>query len=222
MHPTAETSYHHGDLKKTLLDAYFELLESVAPTKLSLRKIAAHVGVAPTAVYNHYADKDALKTAVRIRVLDHFADFLKREIDQNVSPKDRIKQLGKAYFHYSQRHPQFFEILFSETVPDEYVTDELIEAGMRAEELLRRAVTDLLVSHDIPASQYNEGLGAFACWSIAHGVTSLTKNRINQAACITNRWPPEFMLTDEASVDKTFDDLGNILVAGILATTQST
>lgn len=210
--------YHHGNLKLALVDAYTELLATMSPDKLSLRKLAKHVGVAPTAVYNHFKDKDALTAAVRARCLRHFGDFLAAHYDEGLSPEKNISLIGKTYYRYSQIHADYFRIIFQSPTAEVYVTEELIAAGMHAEERLRKTVITLLEHYDIPATQYNEGLGAFTCWSMAHGVTTLASLHVNRVACSGDRWPPEFMLNNEQSVDQVFDAMSNIIIAGILAT----
>lgn len=217
--PTSDkpaSSYHHGNLKQALVDAYIELLESVPADKLSLRKLAAHVGVAPTAVYNHFADKNALKAAVKLWVLRHFSLYLQTTATTAVEPEERIYQLGLIYYQYSVDHRHYYDRIYMDDVPPEYINDELIEASMAAEAQLRAAVVALLRQHGLPTSQYNEGLGAFACWAMAHGVTSLAACHVNLAACHTGRWPPEFMLQDSVAVKASFRAMTRVLVAGIL------
>ena len=53
-------SYHHGDLRSALVAAAVARVEEVGAEHLSLRAVAAEVGVSPSAAYHHFADKDAL------------------------------------------------------------------------------------------------------------------------------------------------------------------
>lgn len=209
-------AYHHGNLKQALIDTYLDMLCTTSPEKISLRKIAQQLGVAATAVYNHFEDKNALTCAARARCLHHFADFLESTFKDTNNPEQNISQLGKSYFRYSLEHPEMFKIIFQKDHEEDQSTDELIAAGMHAEELLRHCVIALLEYHKIPTTQYNEGLGAFACWSMAHGVTTLAALQVNTAACMHNRWPKEFLLNSEESVDAVFDAMNQVLVAGIL------
>ncbi len=209
--------YHHGNLKEALVTTYLSLLAHAQPETISLRKLAGELGVAPTAVYNHFRNKEALNVAVKTRCLEHFADYLDAATQLPAPAKERITALGKAYFDYAQVHPQYFKLLMGENVPDDLVTPELMAASMRAEAALRRTVLDLLNEHDIPTSQYNEGLGSFACWSIAHGVTLLSAKRVNNVACMEGRWPETFMLSNAEQVHQSFDAMTEVLVAGILA-----
>ena len=214
-------SYHHGNLKSSLVEACLDMLKNTPFEALSLRKLASKVGVAPTAVYNHFANKEELLVAVKIRCLWHFADYLEARSAKSEIPKQWLINLGKAYFNYALNYREYFNCIFrQELVPDEYVTQELIDSGMRAESELRSAVSALLKKYDIPLTQYNEGLGAFACWAIAHGVTSLAAQRVNNAAILSGRWPPEFMLHNEDSVNTAFDAMTEILVAGLLQTAK--
>ncbi len=215
-----ERNYHHGNLKEALTEGFLELLQTTPIDKLSLRKLASHLGVAATAVYNHYQSKDELLVNVKKHCLIHFAEYLDEQTLSIDIPEERIKQMGKAYFRYSIDHAQYFDFIMTENVPEELVTEDLLDASMRAERALRQAVILLLEHHDIPTTQYNEGLGAFACWSVAHGISALSAKRVNHAACASGRWPPDFMLGNKEQVDACFDAMTGVLIAGILNTAR--
>jgi len=55
-----KTKYHHGDLRTTLLEVAGEMLKESGIEEVSLRKLAARVGVSRTAPYHHFKDKNAL------------------------------------------------------------------------------------------------------------------------------------------------------------------
>src|ERR1700704_2104624 len=61
---TFKATYHHGDLRAALVRAAMELLEESGETALSLRAVARCAGVSPAAPYRHYADREALVSAV--------------------------------------------------------------------------------------------------------------------------------------------------------------
>ena len=52
--------YHHGDLRRALVDAARRLLEAEGPSALSLRAVAREAGVSPAAPYHHFKDKAEL------------------------------------------------------------------------------------------------------------------------------------------------------------------
>lgn len=223
LNPEPQTrNYHHGNLKEALISAFLELLETTPFDKISLRKLATHLGVAATAVYNHFQSKDELYVAIKIQCLYHFAEYLNQCTLEIVDPKERIKELGKAYFRYSLEHTQIFYFIMSDNIPPELVNEDIIAAAMEAESALRAAVVYLLESNNLPSSQYNEGLGAFACWSMAHGITTLAAKRVNAVACAQGRWPKEFVMENFEQVNNSFDAMTDVLVEGILHAARRT
>ena len=60
-------AYHHGDLRKALLDAASALLAEVGVAAISLREVARRAGVSHNAPYRHFADRDALLAALALQ-----------------------------------------------------------------------------------------------------------------------------------------------------------
>ena len=63
--------YHHGDLRRALLDAAMALIEeNGGPHGWSLREAARRAGVSPGAPYRHFEDKQALLVALGVEGLE--------------------------------------------------------------------------------------------------------------------------------------------------------
>ena len=62
----ATASYHHGNLRQALLDHAVELARADGPEAVVLRDVQRAAGVSNSAAYRHYADRQALLTAVQI------------------------------------------------------------------------------------------------------------------------------------------------------------
>ena len=210
-------AYHHGNLKETLVVEMLSLLETKTLDEISLRKLAKHVGVTPTAVYNHFADKHALLAAVSVECLKRFARYLEDQHDADAKPIDQLITLGKSYYAFTCEFPHMAGVLFDYVIPPEYVGIEQIEAGMLAEATTRKVICDLLVERDIPLSNEKEALGTFMAWSLSHGITALSSKKLNQSACMTQRWPMAFSMENQESIDFVFDSMGHILVEGLIA-----
>src|SRR5690242_5384754 len=56
--------YHHGNLRRALLDEALATIRTEGVEGVTLREIGARVGVSRTALYRHFADKRALLAAV--------------------------------------------------------------------------------------------------------------------------------------------------------------
>ena len=62
--------YHHGNLRKTLLDAAVALIGEVGPRAFTLREVARRAGVSHNAPYRHFPSKDELLVAVAAEGFD--------------------------------------------------------------------------------------------------------------------------------------------------------
>ena len=56
--------YHHGDLRRALIDEALRIVDKLGPEALTLRGVGDALGVSRTALYRHFADKQALVAAV--------------------------------------------------------------------------------------------------------------------------------------------------------------
>ena len=86
--------YHHGDLRRALIDAARRLLENEGPTALSLRAVAREAGVSPAAPYHHFKDKGELLDAVAHEGWDMLNDLMPQARAKRNSVRDKLTALG--------------------------------------------------------------------------------------------------------------------------------
>ena len=103
-------------LRADLLEAANAILDRTGdPADVTVRGVAAAVGVAPTAVYLHFADRDALLTEV---VVDRFGAFraaLEAAVEGVEDPLERMRRGHAAYCGYALEHPGHYRMLFGST-----------------------------------------------------------------------------------------------------------
>src|SRR5215467_1838029 len=56
--------YHHGDLRRALLDEALRTIQTHGVEQLTLRTVGERLGVSRSALYRHFADKQSLLAAV--------------------------------------------------------------------------------------------------------------------------------------------------------------
>ncbi|WP_428243153.1 TetR/AcrR family transcriptional regulator [Gynuella sp.] len=210
-------SYHHGNLKQTLLDVAFESLHQQSHEQLSLRQLAKTVGVTPTAVYNHFSDKVALLMETKLKAFEFFHQVLSD--DCRDMPPDateaRLRRLGKSYLNFSIEYPYLFELLFSWNVDPEKIPPHLTEAGVESERLIQEVVKQLLRENGRELSEYESAIGSFVSWALAHGVCTLFQAGAVRAAAHINTWPAEVNLDDPIKRDAIIDQVIEVLIAGL-------
>ena len=111
--PTPNATYHHGDLRTACLGAAMELLEEGGENALSLRAVARRAGVSPAAPYRHYADREALVSAVAARGYRELAERL-AAAHPSPATTDDLTSVAVAYVQFALERPALFRIMFGE------------------------------------------------------------------------------------------------------------
>ncbi|GFG63170.1 TetR family transcriptional regulator [Mycobacterium kubicae] len=158
------STYHHGDLRAACVRAAIELLEEDGNTAgLSLRAVARRAGVSPGAPYRHYADRDALVSAVAAVGYRELADCMAAPNPSPSTPED-LADLGLAYVEFALRRPALFRLMFGE--PCERENKDRVAATAAIWELVSGAARACFPGTDVEAMSN-------ALWSLVHGLAFL-------------------------------------------------
>ena len=104
-------SYHHGDLRRVLIDAALQLAAEGA--EVSVREAARRAAVSPGAPFRHFPNRDALMAAVAGEAQRRFRGEIELALaDAPVAdPLGRFRAFGLAYLRWAMRNPAHFEII---------------------------------------------------------------------------------------------------------------
>src|SRR5258707_1185964 len=78
--PAVRKTFHHGDLRRALLEAGVELARDGGPNAVVLREATRRAGVAPNAANRHFSSHNDLLQAVRASALSSLALAIENEI----------------------------------------------------------------------------------------------------------------------------------------------
>jgi len=107
--------YHHGDLRRVLVDAALQLAERRGAAAVSVREAARRAGVSPGAPFRHFESRDALMTAVAEEAQRRFRAEIETALSEVPAdqPLRRFRNFGLAYLRWAIRNPAYFEIISS-------------------------------------------------------------------------------------------------------------
>jgi AcrR family transcriptional regulator len=167
-------AYHHGDLRRALLDAALELLKADAAGDFSLREVARRAGVSHNAPYNHFPDKRALLIAIACAGFETLHDRLVAAADQAAAPTARMLAIGAAYVGFGRAAPAQYRLMFSMLSGGDPcgLSPELVAAAERARDLLRSTVAACAPAGKVDDAAWLER-AVLAAWSLTHGLTTL-------------------------------------------------
>lgn len=153
------TRYHHGDLRRALLEAAMETLETEGTEKLGLRELARALGVSPAAPYRHFDSKQNLLEALAVTGFQRFAALMK---SAGAAEEDELHNMGRAYVRFALENPNLFRLMFAPTLRRDQ-RPNLAMAADAAFAGLKRAT----------ASATDGRIAALAAWSKVHGLAVL-------------------------------------------------
>ena len=116
----APKPYHHGDLRRVLIDAALQLVGEGGPDAVSVREAARRAGVSPGAPFRHFPSRDALMNAVAEEAQRRFRAEIMAALSA-APPGDalgRFRCLGLAYLRWAMKNPTHFEIISSRRLFD--------------------------------------------------------------------------------------------------------
>ncbi len=172
--PAAEeprATYHHGDLRRAVLDAALPILAELGAEGFTLREAARRVGVNHRAVYRHFEDKRSLLAAVAEEGYGALAAEMRDAVGRagNAAPEGRLVALCEGYVRFARREPARYQVMFGARLnADERFPG--LEAAVRG--ALRVLAAELkLAGPEAPGLARRDA--GISLWSTVHGFSSL-------------------------------------------------
>ncbi len=147
----SKRGYHHGDLRRALVDGALRLIEEKGPTGFALSEAAREAGVTPAAVYRHFDGREDLIAEAALQGYEIFGDLMEYAYAKGQpSALASFGATGRAYLAFARKYPGHYVAMFESGISIQR-TPELHAAATRAMGVLERAAAEL--SLHIPADK---------------------------------------------------------------------
>lgn len=165
-------AYHHGDLRRALLQGAIELLAAGGPAHLTMRGAAHKAGVSPAAPYRHFADKRAMLAAVAEEgFLALERACLAAANDGARDPIEVFWRRGVAYVQFAIDNPAHYRVMFGPEIPDKRAYEDLDRAATTAYDALRSSLRECVSAGFFGEEEIE--LRAMRAWAVVHGLALL-------------------------------------------------
>lgn len=167
-------TYHHGELRESLIKMGLKLFNEGGEENFSIRKVAALCNVSHTAPYRHFKSKEELINAISEYVFTKFQDSLNEIVETYKNdPSERIVELGKKYVWFMVENPDYLKFAFltkskSVKVMEE---DKLKEVGKGTFNIFENCALDFFKSINVKEEDYAQDI--IAMWSMVHGLATM-------------------------------------------------
>jgi AcrR family transcriptional regulator len=168
-------------LRDEILKVSLELGTELGEEGLTMRGIAARLGVSPTIIYQHFESKTLILREIRFFGMDALGRALAPAQDIR-EPRACLREMARLYIRFARENPWLYQVLMEreqvdwrDLSPEETAGLLLPLEGVRA--CLRVGVADGVFRRDLDVES-----AAFQLWAAVHGLSSLMlTGRISEA-----------------------------------------
>jgi AcrR family transcriptional regulator len=163
--------YHHGDLRRALLEQAVRTIQRHGVDQLTLRGVGKDLGVSRTALYRHFSDKAALLEAVAAQGFRALRERLTAAWTAAGEGRSGFDAMASAYVRFALDQPSHYRVMFGGSIDVHTCDPDLTVEGAAAFQTLVDAIAWQqgagLVRDDNPLQM------ARYIWSIVHGISML-------------------------------------------------
>ena len=163
--------YHHGDLRRALVEEALRTIHTAGVEHLTLRGIGEKLGVSRTALYRHFSDKQALLAGVGREGFRMLRLALTQAWEEHGKGREGFDAMGAAYVQFAVAHPSHYRVMFGRFLESCSKDAEFIQEATAAFQVLVDSLIEQqsagLIRRDDPV------LLARFIWSVVHGISML-------------------------------------------------
>jgi AcrR family transcriptional regulator len=155
--------------RRRAIAAATHLFASQGYDAVTMRAVAAKLGVSAMTTSRYFEDKQALFAGVRADAFRRFAERLEAALQGRGAPLLKLRRLKQAYIGFAVDQPDAYRIMFelSQPNPDD---PELAAQSARAFGALHRSVAEAVAAGDLDGDPLTI---AHLLWADTHGLVSL-------------------------------------------------
>jgi AcrR family transcriptional regulator len=168
--------YHHGDLRRALIDAAIALVTEEQDWTFSLREVARRAGVSHNAPYNHFGDKQDLLIAIAEAGFERLRGRMAASVAAIAATDKALLACGRAYIESALENPALYRLMFGPALAQSKASRP--QAARKAGNDARAVLVDIIVrgarsgvfavDPDDPADLEK---AVFFAWAVVHGLS---------------------------------------------------
>ena len=167
-------AYHHGNLRRGLLDEALATIREDGVDRLTLREIGSRLGVSRTALYRHFSDKSALLAAVATEGFRTLRQHLVAAWEEGGRDREAFQSMGAAYVRFAMGNRSHYRVMFGGSIDPKVCGPELAAEAAGAFQALVDALS-ALQREGVVRGEDTLTMARYV-WAVVHGVSMLGIN----------------------------------------------
>ena len=159
------------DFRDKVCDAALQIFAERGVQGLTMREVAARLGVSPMVPYRYFKDKEDILAAVRARAFNDFAHVLEDAAKRGEDALAQSSAVGKAYQDFAFNHTAAYQLMFTVFQQDAEEKDLALQTAFdRARATISHHVEQMMKAGLMKG---DPGLIGYGYWAAMHGLVML-------------------------------------------------
>lgn len=164
-------AYHHGDLRRVLLETAVRVVEQEGLSALSLQALSKRAGVSSGAPYHHFESREQLLAAIADQGFALLSAEMKRGAARaGTDAASELRGLGEGYLRFALANRGHFRVMFRPELQD-HLADPCEVPGEDSFDMLRASVQRCQAEGLAPAGDPMPLV--LVAWAGVHGASTL-------------------------------------------------
>ncbi|MFT2111151.1 TetR/AcrR family transcriptional regulator [Marinomonas sp. 2405UD68-3] len=172
---TSKETYHHGDLRQSLILTATDILKEHGVDGISMRKLADQVGVSRTAPYHHFKDKTALLCSIAEQgfILQNEIIEAFYQNERNLSLQSSFEQYVFAYIQFAEDNSETYDLMYGRDIwKSDSVSESLKETSKKSFKLWIQWI-EILQKENVISQIGSPLIVGQTTWATLHGICRL-------------------------------------------------
>jgi AcrR family transcriptional regulator len=169
-------NYHHGDLRRAVIDTALAIIAECGIDSLTMREIAQQIGVSRMAPYRHFENKAELLAVLAQEGFEGMYAAIQEAVAHTSNdPLARLQSIGVAYIAYAVARPVHYRVMFDASLSNRTIYPPLYQAALKNFDCLMDTIDRCQQQGLIRTGDPKEL--AQINWSLVHGLSLLAIDR---------------------------------------------
>jgi AcrR family transcriptional regulator len=198
-------NYHHGDLRRAVIDTALAIIADRGIDSLTMREIVNQIGVSRMAPYRHFKNKAELLAVLAQEGFEGMYAATQLAVRTSAQPIDRLQAIGVAYIFYAIDRPVHYRVMFDASLSNRTIYPLLYQSAVKNFDCLVEILIQCQQQGAIRAGDTQQI--AQITWSLVHGLSLLSIDR-------------QFATMGAAPISELANAAMTTLIAGLRQTTN--
>ena len=159
------------EVRDSILDSAWQLVNEEGWQNLSIRKIADAIEYSVPVVYDHFENKEAILSVFNRRGFQLLGDKLKAAKELHGTPEKQLEAIAFAYWDFAFEHKEYYQLMYGLGMPGCESLNNVPELQAFIG-VIFMTIDDILKKGDGYSADHT-WLKVHSFWSMIHGLVSI-------------------------------------------------